>query len=251
MNKKQIGRILYILAIVLLIVFGFMRPALRNNGSAGNDDIKTLQEVQVENEEGVADETSNEAVEATAEPSEVESIDELADSNEGQNIEEAIGENEINEATITDEYEEVVAQTEEVIDESLSLVEAEDSDDEELNAQNDLGITEDGQYSSKDEVALYIHTYGHLPSNYITKNEAKDLGWGDKGTLNKVAPGMSIGGDNFGNREGLLPKEKGRKYYECDIDYKKGGRNAKRIIYSNDGLIFYTDDHYESFEQLY
>ncbi|WP_276648398.1 ribonuclease domain-containing protein [Trichococcus flocculiformis] len=62
---------------------------------------------------------------------------------------------------------------------------------------------------------------------------------------------MSIGGDCFGNREGLLPKKSGRTYYEADIDYDGGYRGAERIVYSNDGLIFYTDDHYESFEQLY
>ena len=66
-----------------------------------------------------------------------------------------------------------------------------------------------------------------------------------------MAPGMSIGGDRFGNREGLLPTKKGRKYYECDIDFDGGYRNGKRIVYSNDGLIYYTGDHYESFQLLY
>ncbi len=113
------------------------------------------------------------------------------------------------------------------------------------------GVREDGEYTSKEEVAEYIYIYGHLPSNYITKSEAEDFGWKSMGNLDKVAPGKSIGGDKFGNREGLLPTAKGRKYYECDIDYKKGSRNAKRIIFSNDGLIYYTDDHYESFELLY
>lgn len=112
-------------------------------------------------------------------------------------------------------------------------------------------IDENGTYSDKEQVALYIHVYGHLPSNYITKNEAEALGWKDKGTLDKLAPGKSIGGDKFGNREGLLPKANGRQYFECDIDYVKGNRNGKRIIYSNDGLIFYTEDHYASFTQLY
>lgn len=113
-------------------------------------------------------------------------------------------------------------------------------------------LDEHGSYTSKESVAAYIHTYGHLPENYITKNEAEKLGWNSKeGNLWEVAPGMSIGGSKFGNYEGLLPDRKGRKYYECDIDYEGGYRGAKRIIYSNDGLIFYTEDHYESFEQLY
>ena len=113
-------------------------------------------------------------------------------------------------------------------------------------------ITEEGEYTSKDEVAEYIYLYGHLPPNYITKSEAQDLGWvASKGNLWKVAPGKSIGGDRFGNREGLLPTAKGRKYYECDIDFDGKYRNAKRIVFSNDGLIYYTEDHYESFELLY
>ena len=113
-------------------------------------------------------------------------------------------------------------------------------------------LSEDASCTSKEDVALYLHTYGKLPSNFITKNKARDLGWdASKGNLQKVAPGMSIGGDKFGNREGLLPEKNGRQYYECDIDYDGGSRNAKRIVYSDDGLIFYTDDHYASFEQLY
>lgn len=112
-------------------------------------------------------------------------------------------------------------------------------------------IAEDGSYTSKDEVALYIHTYGHLPENYIMKDEAYDLGWKSEGTLDEVAPGMSIGGDYYGNYEGVLPDEPGREYHECDIDYESGNRNGKRIVYSNDGNIYYTEDHYNSFEHLY
>lgn len=113
-------------------------------------------------------------------------------------------------------------------------------------------ISENGTYSSKDEVAEYLYEFGHLPPNYLTKKEAQDLGWvASKGNLWEVAPGKSIGGDRFGNREGLLPEAPGRKYYECDIDFDGSYRNAKRIIFSNDGLIFYTEDHYESFRQLY
>jgi len=109
-----------------------------------------------------------------------------------------------------------------------------------------------GSYSTKDEVALYIHLYGELPANYITKKEAQALGWvASKGNLWKVTDHKSIGGDYFGNYEGLLPKASGRKYYECDIDYNGGTRNAKRIIYSNDALVYYTEDHYKTFTKLY
>lgn len=110
-----------------------------------------------------------------------------------------------------------------------------------------------GAYTSKEDVALYIHLYGHLPENFITKAEAKKLGWGDTyGSVDDAAPGKSIGGDRFGNREGLLPKKTGRTYTECDIDTRgKKSRGAKRIVFSNDGLVYYTGDHYETFELLY
>ena len=117
---------------------------------------------------------------------------------------------------------------------------------------SDAALAEDGWYTEPQEVADYLHVYGHLPDNFITKNEAKKLGWDNQaGNLDEVAPDMSIGGDLFGNREGLLPEKDGRKYYECDVNYEGGYRNGERIIYSNDGLIFYTADHYKSFEQLY
>lgn len=110
---------------------------------------------------------------------------------------------------------------------------------------------ENGSYTSRDDVALYIHTYGHLPQNFITKKEARELGWSG-GSVEEYAPGKCIGGDHFGNYEGLLPDKPGRSYTECDIDtLGKSGRGAKRIIFSNDGLIYYTDDHYASFTLLY
>ena len=106
-----------------------------------------------------------------------------------------------------------------------------------------------GSYTSKEDVALYIHLYGELPLNFMTKKQAQDLGW-EGGSLEPVAPGMCIGGDYFGNYEGLLPED--REYTECDIDtLGKSSRGAKRIVFSDDGLIYYTEDHYESFELLY
>ncbi len=112
-------------------------------------------------------------------------------------------------------------------------------------------IDEHGSYTTKDDVALYIHIYGHLPDNFITKKEAEKLGWSG-GSLEPYAPGKCIGGSRFGNYEGLLPDKDGRSYTECDIDTLGAEkRGAKRIVFSNDGLIYYTDDHYESFELLY
>lgn len=127
-----------------------------------------------------------------------------------------------------------------------------DSVEAELTEEEETEIQEDGTYTSKEEVAGYIHLYGHLPDNFITKKEAKALGWvSSEGNLAEVAPGKSIGGDYFGNFEGNLPEKKGREYHECDIDSDGGYRGAKRIVYSNDGLIYYTEDHYETFELLY
>ncbi|MBR6279133.1 MAG: hypothetical protein IKR41_10355 [Bacteroidales bacterium] len=120
------------------------------------------------------------------------------------------------------------------------------------NDKKKYPVKKNNPYSDKDSVALYIHYYKKLPPNYITKQEAQKLGWeSSKGNLHEVAPGKSIGGDRFGNYEKLLPIDKKRKYFECDIDYEKGRRNAKRIIFSNDGLIYYTQDHYKSFEKIY
>ena len=112
-------------------------------------------------------------------------------------------------------------------------------------------IDEDGYYTTKEDVALYIYTYGHLPDNFITKKEAESLGWSGGG-LDDYAYGCCIGGNRFGNYEGLLPEANGRTYTECDIDTMHASkRGAKRIVFSNDGLIYYTDDHYESFTLLY
>jgi len=131
----------------------------------------------------------------------------------------------------------------EIESEAESEIEADTEPEEETPA-----IDEDGSYTTKEDVALYIHTYGRLPSNFITKKEAEKLGWSG-GSLEPYAPGKCIGGSYFGNYEGILPDG---DYKECDIDtlgQKK--RGAKRIIYSDDGRIYYTDDHYESFTQLY
>lgn len=131
-----------------------------------------------------------------------------------------------------------------------SLYETQSGADSESPGESDT-LPEEGEYSSKEDVALYIHLYGHLPDNYITKKEAEKLGW-PGGSLEPYAPGKCIGGSRFGNYEGLLPEKEGRTYTECDIDTLGAEkRGAKRIVFSNDGLIYYTEDHYQSFELLY
>jgi len=119
------------------------------------------------------------------------------------------------------------------------------------DAETEGVIDRDGVYTSKEDVALYLYTYHELPSNFITKKEAQKLGW-EGGSLEPYAPGCCIGGSYFGNYEGSLPEKNGREYHECDIDtLGKKSRGAKRIVYSNDGLIYYTGDHYKTFELLY
>lgn len=130
----------------------------------------------------------------------------------------------------------------------LPISDESQNDSEDDNEEDSVEYGE--SYTSKEEVALYLHLFEELPPNFITKNEAKKLGWvSNKGNLKDVAPGMSIGGDHFGNYEGILPK--GKDYKECDIDSDGGYRGAKRIVFSDDGCIYYTEDHYETFELLY
>ena len=258
-NKKQF-RIL-IIALIIVFAVGMVYFAIKNKtqGGSGDDTLAftTLAdntsalpapgpdpsnqsetepdgtELTADETEGPSDETPGDQSEET--PSETDTPAESAgnDSSEGQ--------------------EETPAPTESTSVETAppeTTTEAAASGDS--VTENGVTVTRDGEYTDKEHVALYLHAFGELPQNYITKEEAEDLGWvSSLGNLWKVAPGKSIGGSHFGNYEKLLPTKKGRKYYECDIDYKGKGRGAKRIIYSNDGLVFYTSDHYESFEQLY
>lgn len=152
--------------------------------------------------------------------------------------------------TVTPQTDETVIETGTAAD-SVSEDISETEVVEESIDETEVSIDYDGVYTTKEDVALYLYTYGELPQNFITKKEAKKLGW-EGGYLEPYAPGMCIGGDTFGNYEGILPEEDGITYKECDIDTlgaKK--RGAKRIVFSNEGDIYYTEDHYESFVQLY
>lgn len=113
------------------------------------------------------------------------------------------------------------------------------------------GLPEYGEYYyDLENVVLYLYTYDELPPNYITKDEARDLGW-QGGSVEDFLEGAAIGGDRFGNREGLLPEAAGRSYTECDIDTDGyGSRGARRLVFSSDGLYFYSADHYESFDPV-
>lgn len=121
--------------------------------------------------------------------------------------------------------------------------------DETAPQDTELAVTEDGHYTAKEDVALYLWVFGHLPDNFIPKKEAQKLGWSG-GSLEPYAPGCCIGGDAFGNYEGILPD--GPSYTECDIDTMGAkSRGAKRLVFSSDGYIYYTDDHYESFTVIW
>lgn len=233
-NKYILKRILGILLI------GVMLLGIAACGKKGKKTEASTETINVVTTEAVSEAASDSVTEATtAENSgktteavtekKTESTTEASAEKTTEVTTEAVTENKTEEAT-----EEV---TEEASEEKT-----------ELTSEEAL-LDKDGEYTSKEDVALYIHQYGELPSNFITKKEAKKLGWSG-GSLEEYAPGKSIGGDTFGNREGVLPEY--GTYHECDIDTKgKKKRGAKRIVYSDDGRVYYTDDHYETFELLY
>lgn len=107
-------------------------------------------------------------------------------------------------------------------------------------------VEEGGEYTTKDQVASFIHTYHKLPRNYISQNEAMERGWSRSEC--PADYGFMIGGRRFGNREGHLPKD---RYYECDVDYDGHARGVNRLVYTKEGTVYYTGDHYNSFEKLY
>lgn len=122
----------------------------------------------------------------------------------------------------------------------------------EFGLHQEQSVSQDKENTEFEDVAAYIREYQCLPPNYLTKQEALDLGWvSSEGNLWEVADQMCIGGDRFGNREGKLPDVEGRIWYECDVNYYGGFRGGERIVYSNDGLLYYTPDHYNTFENLY
>ena len=129
----------------------------------------------------------------------------------------------------------------------LEYLEASD-EDENVTSAGDLNqLDEDGYYYDVESVVLYLDTYDHLPGNYITKSEAKALGW-EGGSVEDYMEGGAIGGDRFGNREGILPDN---SYTECDIDTDgESSRGAKRLVFTDDGQYYYTEDHYDSFTEI-
>ncbi|AHM71869.2 ribonuclease [Yersinia hibernica] len=107
------------------------------------------------------------------------------------------------------------------------------------------------QLTQHPQVVKYLQDHHRLPDFYITKQQAREKGWNPKeGNLCQVLPGKAIGGDRFSNRERQLPEAKGRNWREADVNYRCGHRGTDRLLYSNDGLIYLTQDHYKHFIRM-
>ena len=160
-----------------------------------------------------------------------------------------LGTDEIPETSVTDESREAEA-SQGTEAEPADPLESESQGTDEADRINDLP-TYGEYYYDLEHVVLYLEVYSELPPNYITKEEARSLGW-EGGSVEKYREGAAIGGDRFGNREGLLPEKKGRSYTECDIDTDGySSRGSRRLVFSSDGLYFYTSDHYETFKEIF
>ncbi|CAD7798289.1 Ribonuclease [Chryseobacterium aquaeductus] len=104
------------------------------------------------------------------------------------------------------------------------------------------------ELTAEKRVIDYVKINHQLPDFYLTKNEAKKQGWNpSQGNLCEILPGKAIGGDHFNNREGKLPKA--GKYFEADVNYNCGNRNADRIVFTKNGEVYLTKNHYKSFEK--
>lgn len=244
MNKKHLR--LWLLLMCVILTLGLFAGCRKKSTSK-----ETTKKTTTVTETTAAPETTDAPSEETSDETELTSPSQSSTESEKETSEEP------SESTTeaTESTEEFVEFTTEESTKKTKKTKATKSTTEATEAPSEdpteAPIDENGTYTSKDDVALYIHTYGHLPSNFVTKSEARKKGW-EGGSLEDYFPGCSIGGDVFGNREGILPTKKGRTYYECDIDTKgKKSRGAKRIVFSNDGLIYYTEDHYETFTLLY
>lgn len=158
-----------------------------------------------------------------------------------------IGKNLNENSETTTEFIELETQTAQTDEHTISLDLTEEIDQELIKEPNSDEIWD---LTDEKIVIPYLKKHQRLPDYYITKGEARKLGWVARdGNLCEVLPGKAIGGDRFGNREGKLPKKSGRQYFEADLNYNCGRRNADRVVYSNDGLIYLTKDHYKTFQK--
>ena len=235
--KKSINTLL---SVSLAILMAFALSGCKNKDDILSKNSETESTVSVTETSVTKTETS---ANTETEPTETSTDTEQTETTEETTFTETTAQETVSTTQMT--------QTETAVPPETTTAKTEKTTVTETTAEK-LSVEKDGSYTTPEDVAEYIHTFGTLPKNFITKDEAKELGWDNKkGNLWDVAEGKSIGGDYFGNYEGLLPKAKGRKYTECDVNYEGGYRGSERIIFSNDGLIYYTNDHYQTFTQLY
>ena len=259
MKKKKMSVGLGLILAVLFLIFGTGDTEKAEQSTAiVNSVVQEIADADTDVEESETEIVPEETSEAESEPetaiSEAKPLEaeaeETAEEPEDIKETEAVTESETAEIQDPEPESNAPAEAEEPETETFEA-ETFETETHETEVIEEALLDEDGTYDSKEDVALYIHQYGCLPSNYISKKDAQALGW-EGGSVEKYAPGKCIGGARFGNYEGLLPEKKGRTYTECDIDtLGRKSRGAKRIVFSNDGLIYYTEDHYESFELLY
>ncbi|MBQ7989670.1 MAG: ribonuclease [Oscillospiraceae bacterium] len=216
-------------------------------------EVETEEVAQTETSEATAAEEPSDTEQETetaevsqTEASEVTAAEEPSETEEKVETEE-VSQTETSEATAAEEpsdteQEDKTEKTTQAVTSAVTTV----TTAEETEDTSPAGVDRDGTYTSPEDVAEYIHTFGTLPSNFISKKQLKKLGW-TGGDVYRYADGKSIGGDRFGNYEGQLPDG---DYKECDVNYFGGKRGAERIVWSDEG-IYYTDDHYETFTQLY
>lgn len=250
-KRKKPWKLLFLpLLILMAVVFAGC------TGSAEEKKTDTDNAAE-EEEESATQKEIDEIMNEELTPLDEEELAMLEDFDEGETLKDdemrPLSEEELEQEEVEVQEEEKAQEEEEALkEEELTPVTGEEDSATEENTEISSQIKEDGTYTEKTDVAVYIHTYGKLPSNYITEEEAKKLGWvSSRNNLDEVAPGKSIGGDIYANENKMLPEEDGRTYQQCDIDYEGGARGEKRLVFSNDGLIFYSEDHYETFEQLY
>ena len=116
----------------------------------------------------------------------------------------------------------------------------------EVNSSPSRNTENIDELTNENKVINYVKATRHLPDYYVTKSEAKKNGWvPSKGNLCDVLPGKAIGGDKFSNREKNLPGNE--QYFEADVNYNCGNRNADRIVFTKNGDVYLTKDHYKSF----
>lgn len=225
--KKSFYVLLFSIVLALVTLIGCGRSSSVAAGSSGTATLESAAE-QTDSQSGKTQESSGADVQTSGLQSAPDEVNGAANGNN---------------SSVQNEPESTANDPKTADDKPTTVNESQTQ-----TSEPEATIDENGTYTSKEDVALYIHVYGRLPKNFITKKEAKKLGW-EGGSLEKYAKGKCIGGDHFGNYEGILPSG---NYHECDIDtLGRKSRGAKRIIYSDDGRIYYTEDHYETFELLY